>query len=42
MTETNDGYSSDVLGAHVCTLDMHKRLRNLYKNGTKNRKKVVA
>lgn len=42
MTEVNDGYSSDALGAHVCTPDMHKRLRNLYKNGTKNREKVVA
>jgi hypothetical protein len=42
MTEANDGYSSHALGAHGCTPDMHKRLRNLYKNGTKNCKKVVA
>ena len=42
MTETHDGYSSTALWAYVCTLEMHKRLRKLYKNRRKNRKKVVA
>ena len=42
MTETVDGYASYTPKTYLCALDMHKRMRNLYKNATKNREKVVA
>lgn len=42
MTEAVDGYASYAPKTYLCALGMHKRMRNLYKNATKNRKKVVA
>ena len=42
MTETVDGYASYTPKTYLCALGMHKRMRNLYKNATKNREKVVA
>ena len=42
MTEMADGYASYAPKTYLCALGMHKRMRNLYKNATKNREKVVA
>ena len=42
MTEVVDGYASYAPKTYLCALGMHKRMRNLYKNATKNREKVVA